>query len=1068
MKVNMPVTDTEVEMKDNCILVSHTDLKGSITYCNQDFTNISGYNEEELLGKNHNLVRHPDMPAAAFQDLWDTLGKEQTWTGLVKNRCKNGDFYWVKANVTQLTQDGHVSGYLSVRSKPTRNEVSDAETLYIKLNNGEASLKPTRWQKLNVLNRISIGNKLRIVSFAFMLPVVALLTSLVMEKNKAIDFAELEITGVEYIKPVRQLISHVAVHRGMTNALLKGNESFRSKLPGIRENIAKDIQIIGSIDERLGELLKTGESWHVIKSGWNQLGEKSLRLTASKSFAQHTDLIKTIISLISRVGDTSNLILDPDLDSYYLMDVMVLRIPQLSNDLGIIRGKGAGIIASGNITDIQRADLLNKYTLLKKTIGSTVRAVNVVFETNAELEPLLGEQLKAFTQSSSSFLTDIESKLLQEDALDFAIELGYDSSTFFSAGSDTINKAAELFDGTATQLTSLLNQRISGFSFFMYLEVGIAILITLLAIALSQLVTRSMTSNTFKILDVFASIGDGKFDNTIEIKTQDEQGKLLNELKALQTRLSFNLKNVVDAATESGRIKTALDVASTNIMMADANNNIIYMNDAVLEMFTDIKDTLATDIPGFEINHLLGQNIDVFHKYLQADLLKNLKDTYVSKFTVGDVDLQITANPVFTENGERLGTVVEWQNQTAQNKIINRLVDAAHSGDFSTLDMGDSKDQASIELANNINNMLETTGSTIDTVVAVLEGLAQGDLSNTVEGDYQGVFKRLQNSVNTTSSKLSEVIRVVKINSDGSANAALEVSSTASDMGQGSSEQAASLEEISSSMEQMSANIRQSADNASQTEQIAQKAAEDAAESGASVGVAVNAMKDIAEKISIIEDIARQTNLLALNAAIEAARAGEHGKGFAVVASEVRKLAERSQQAAGEISELSTTTVSVAEIAGKKLNELVPNIQKTAELVQEISVAAREQDIGSGEINSALQQLDGVVQRSAASAEELASSAAELSGQAERQRDAMSFFKLSQQDATGRTNNNSVVTDQWHKEVPLTNLRMDSPVQVERRDNKSTGATLRNVDSDSDKGFIYTMNDDDKDEYVCY
>jgi methyl-accepting chemotaxis protein len=471
-------------------------------------------------------------------------------------------------------------------------------------------------------------------------------------------------------------------------------------------------------------------------------------------------------------------------------------------------------------------------------------------------------------------------------------------------------------------------------------------------------------------------------------------------------------------------------------------------------MFTDIKDTLAAEISGFDINNLIGQNIDVFHKHPahQQNLLKELKDTYVSKLSVGDVDLQITANPVYansdSEESERLGTVVEWQNQTAQNKVINRLVDAAHSGDFSTLEVGNSKDHAYIELANNINNMLETTGNTIDTVVDALEGLAQGDLTNTIEGEYQGVFERLQISVNTTISKLSDVIGIVKTNADGSANSAIEVSSTATDMGQGSSEQAASLEKISSSMEQMSANIRQSADNASQTEQIAQKAAEEAAESGATVSTAVNAMKDIAEKISIIEDIARQTNLLALNAAIEAARAGEHGKGFAVVAAEVRKLAERSQQAAGEIGELSTNTVNVAEIAGTKLTELVPNIQKTAELVQEISVASREQDVGAGEINSALQQLDSVVQRSAASAEELASSAAQLSGQAEQQREAMGFFLLSTPAQSPAAQTKSVVME-----------------QVERRDNKSTGSALRN-DGD-EKGFNYTMNDDN-DEYVRY
>ena len=256
-------------------------------------------------------------------------------------------------------------------------------------------------------------------------------------------------------------------------------------------------------------------------------------------------------------------------------------------------------------------------------------------------------------------------------------------------------------------------------------------------------------------------------------------------------------------------------------------------------------------------------------------------------------------------------------------------------------------------------------------------------------------------------------------------------------------------------MEEMSANIRQSADNAGQTEQIAQKAAEDAAESGVTVETAVTAMKDIVEKITVIEEIARQTNLLALNAAIEAARAGEHGKGFAVVASEVRKLAERSQKAASEIGDLSSTTVNVAEIAGEKLTRLVPDIQKTAKLVQEISVASKEQDIGASEINTALQQLDQVVQRSAASAEELSASASGLSSQAEEQREVMGFFKLSNQ-SSGNTS----------KTVDIKQTQLQ-----ERRDSNSPGSVIRDErkdDRDTQNGYDYAMQKDDQDEYVRY
>lgn len=268
------------------------------------------------------------------------------------------------------------------------------------------------------------------------------------------------------------------------------------------------------------------------------------------------------------------------------------------------------------------------------------------------------------------------------------------------------------------------------------------------------------------------------------------------------------------------------------------------------------------------------------------------------------------------------------------------------------------------------------------------------------DGDLSYEFKNNNNeaslyyALTRMATRLNEVVGNVKDSAKHVAGGSSQISSTGQEISSGATEQAASLEQVSSSMEEMAANIRQSSDNASQTEQIASKAAADADESGQAVSDAVNAMKDIAEKISVIEEIARQTNLLALNAAIEAARAGEHGKGFAVVASEVRKLAEHSQKAAGEISERSGYTVEVAERAGERLLKLVPDIRRTAELVQEISVTAREQDSAAEEINRALLQLDNVVQQAAANAEEMAATSEELSAQAESLNESVAYFTL--------------------------------------------------------------------------
>ena len=283
--------------------------------------------------------------------------------------------------------------------------------------------------------------------------------------------------------------------------------------------------------------------------------------------------------------------------------------------------------------------------------------------------------------------------------------------------------------------------------------------------------------------------------------------------------------------------------------------------------------------------------------------------------------------------------------------------------------------------------------------------LADGDLMVVIDVDRKDETGQLLAAMKNMVNKLKEVVTEVKGAADNVATGSQEMSATAQQMSQGATEQAASAEEISSSMEQMASNIRQNTDNALQTEKIAVKSSSDAKEGGQSVMATVSAMKQIATKISIIEEIARQTNLLALNAAIEAARAGEHGKGFAVVASEVRKLAERSQSAAGEISELSTSSVAIAEQAGNMLNMMLPDIQKTAELVQEISASSREQDTGADQINKAIQQLDQVIQQNAGAAEEMASTTEELSSQAEQLKSSIAFFRVEtgKQQRTKRT-----------------------------------------------------------------
>jgi methyl-accepting chemotaxis protein len=411
------------------------------------------------------------------------------------------------------------------------------------------------------------------------------------------------------------------------------------------------------------------------------------------------------------------------------------------------------------------------------------------------------------------------------------------------------------------------------------------------------------------------------------------------------------------------------------------------------------------------------------------------------KLSRGETDVALE-----TGRKDEIGTLLDSYSIMVRNiKMLvddaGMLVDSAIQGKLSTR-ADASKHQGDFrEIVQGVNNTLDAVINPLNVAANYVDKISKGDVPAKITDSYNGDFNGIKNNLNvlidamnditraakeiaegnlvvsvkersaqdelmralaSMVEKLTTVVSEVRTAADNVAAGGQQLSSTSQEMSQGATEQAASAEEVSSSMEEMVSNIKQNADNAQQTEKIALKAAQDAKEGGKAVADTVSAMKEIATKISIIEEIARQTNLLALNAAIEAARAGEHGKGFAVVATEVRKLAERSQIAAGEINKLSATSVDVAEKAGEMLARIVPDIQKTAELVSEINAASNEQNSGAEQINKAIQQLDQVIQQNASATEEMSSTTEELSSQADQLQDTIAFFKIADDGITGK------------------------------------------------------------------
>lgn len=475
--------------------------------------------------------------------------------------------------------------------------------------------------------------------------------------------------------------------------------------------------------------------------------------------------------------------------------------------------------------------------------------------------------------------------------------------------------------------------------------------------------------------------------------------------------LADNINSDVLSASESEK----------NMLLSNSEEDIEAYIEELEELDTDLRPKLAqlrAMATGEELA-IIDELSKTWKEYIKVvGQMKRMVRLNVSNSSLTQIEGSIISDN--NRKAHDLGKNKAEQYHDASEGLISKIIQLnAHRLDV-------EKTEASKIYAQSYTNMILFMGLSIIIAIGIsywlitsisksiaqaknaIKAVSEGDLTvniNTSSKDEIGeLLQHLQNMV----AKLKDVIGYVTTASDNIASASMQMSSSSQQVSQGANEQAASAEEVSSSMEEMAANIGQNTDNAQQTEKIALQAAQDIKEGSVAVNQTVDSMKTIAEKIAIIGEIARQTNLLALNAAVEAARAGEHGKGFAVVAAEVRKLAEKSQLAATEIDDLSKSSVSIAERSGKLLEQIVPNIQKTLKLVQEIAASSIEQNSGAEQINSAIQQLNQVIQQNAAASEEMATSSEELSSQAEQLKDTVSFFKVDLHTRNGKKTTSAI------------------------------------------------------------
>ena len=550
------------------------------------------------------------------------------------------------------------------------------------------------------------------------------------------------------------------------------------------------------------------------------------------------------------------------------------------------------------------------------------------------------------------------------------------------------------------------------------LLVALSVLIITLVAFFAFFFIRSITQPVARAVGVADAVAGGKLDNSISHQGNDEVTHLFAALEKMQNELHERIESERRAAMATQRVKTALDISSNSVMLADAEGLVIYANAAVLNMMREAESDLRKDMPQFRADQMVGSSIDIYHKNPahQHALLSALTAQHSTEIKVGGRHFSLKATPII-DGGRRLGTVVEWRDRTAEVRIeseVSSIIKAAVAGDFSKQLDTSSMTGFFQQLGEGINALLEANTRALKDVGGVLARLSQGNLTEKISANYQGTLGELKDDANSTVDNLREIVLQLKNATDAINTAAKEIASGNQDLSSRTEEQASSLEKTASSMEQLTSTVKQNADNARQANALASSAQQVAEKGGQMVGQVVHTMSDIAKSsqkiadiIGVIDGIAFQTNILALNAAVEAARAGEQGRGFAVVATEVRSLAQRSAAAAKEIKELIADSVDKVESgnkqvdqAGRTMEQVVSSIKGVAKIMADISEASREQSAGIEQVSLAVSQMDEATQQNAALVEQAAAAAESLEEQAQALAQAVSVFVLGESTAS--------------------------------------------------------------------
>ena len=814
---------------------------------------------------------------------------------------------------------------------------------------------------MQALNRLKLWQKLGLLVVAMAIPTALLGVFYLSAANREVSQARNELDGARYAHRLGAVLAEVSNHRSELFALLTGDSARSGDVTRSETRMRTLLSAVDTVNARAGVELGVSGRWRAIRRGWAALTRGESRMTADQAVAAHDALLARIVTLGRLVAARSALNVDPSPRTAALIQVATHDVPDALIASGEVQWYATSAAIKGYLggsdqraIEIYRRQVLGDFARANRDLNGASNAAR------ARIRPLLSAALAAFNASFEV----IRSRILH------ARKMTITTAQLFASSQSVNGSLQRLLDASYSSMDGAVKQRLSHVTTARAVTVGVTLGVMLFAVLLSLFIANALTTLIRRAITVFERISAGEYDNRIEFDGTDEANQVLRSLDEMQSKLRTQIENERLIAAENARIRQALDKVSTSVVLADSDHRVIYLNDTALATFSRNQAEMRRALTDFDAANLRGTTLDALAPERAAErrALDTLSASRICPRELGGCTYRTVTNPVFSDAGERIGTVMEWTDRT-QEVAVER----------------DMQQMLSAVTAGQLGRRLETAGKS-------------------------GFFEVMSSGINGLADNMSEVVSRVKQVAAEVHGGADEISAGNANLSQRTEEQASSLEETASSMEEMTTTVKQNADNAAQANQLALAAREQAEKGGAVVGQAVSAMSDInhaskkiADIIGVIDEIAFQTNLLALNAAVEAARAGEQGRGFAVVASEVRNLAGRSATAAKEIKGLIQDSVRKVEDgsvlvtqSGQALEKIVAAVKKVSDIVAEIAAASREQSAGIEQVNRAVMQMDELTQQNATVVEQATTAARNMTGLTQSLNQSMARYRLAE------------------------------------------------------------------------